>query len=201
MKHCSLCPICGDEKLHEVKKFVTRSSNGHEKRVPYHVSICSNCECETLTEKQALFNKRAMTDFYREADGLLTGSEIKQIRISLGLTQEDASKLFGGGKTAFTKYEKGDVTQSVAMDKLIRTAKAVPQAFEYLCAGCPENNVTTFNVLTTGNEQDNLTTFDTVIQVTGIPQQTRPSLFSAIKCFVGSKDYENNYYDSVIVAS
>ena len=38
------------------------------------------------------------------------------------LTQEEAAKVFGGGVNAFSKYERGEVTQSAAMDKLIRVA-------------------------------------------------------------------------------
>lgn len=137
MKHYSLCPICGDERLHETRSIVLREFEGFTKKVPYHASVCDSCGSETLTDQQATFNKRQMTDFYREADGLLTGNQIRAIREDLGLTQSEAAGYFGGGKNAFTKYENGDVTQSVAMDKLIRTAYAVPEAWTFLRSGCP----------------------------------------------------------------
>lgn len=137
MKRYSLCPICGDERLHETSRSILREFEGFRKEVPFHASVCDSCGSETLTDQQAIFNKRQMTDFYREADGLLTGCQIKAIRDDLRLTQAAASKVFGGGKNAFTKYENGDVTQSVAMDKLIRTAYAVPAAFDFLSNGCP----------------------------------------------------------------
>ncbi len=54
----------------------------------------------------------------KKSDGLLTSSEIYEARITLGLTQESASLVFGGGKNAFSKYERAEVSQSVAMDKL-----------------------------------------------------------------------------------
>jgi HTH-type transcriptional regulator/antitoxin MqsA len=92
-----------------------------------------------------------MTDFYREADGLLTGNQIKAIRDDLGLTQAEAAKVFGGGKNAFTKYENGDVTQSVAMDKLIRTAYAVPAALDFLRKGCPSVVTVEYNPLSIRN--------------------------------------------------
>ncbi|MEM6050489.1 type II toxin-antitoxin system MqsA family antitoxin [Erwinia sp. P7711] len=145
MKRYSLCPICGDESLHENHQYVLREFEGFKKQVEFHVSSCDSCGSETFTEKQATFNKRQMSDFYREADGLLTGRQIRCFREALGITQIAASKLFGGGKNAFTKYENGDVTQSVAMDKLIRTAYAIPAALEFLHQGCPDVAVVSYN--------------------------------------------------------
>lgn len=200
MKHYSLCPVCGDEKLHEVQRLVTRESEGYVKKVPFHASLCESCGCETLTEKQASFNKRAMTDFYREADGLLTGSQIKEIRRALNLTQAEASNIFGGGKNAFTKYENGDVTQSAAMDKLIRTASAVPQALDYLSAGCPEKHVTTLNVITSGIDLSEVTTFETIIQVIGNTSQPKPKLLGGSKFFGGERTCEMNNWESVFAA-
>lgn len=145
MKHYSLCPICGDEGLHETKTTILREFEGFKKEVPFHASVCASCGSETLTEQQAKFNKRQMTDFYRAADGLLTGSQIKAIRVDLKLTQPEAAAIFGGGKNAFTKYENGDVTQSSALDKLIRTAYSVPAAFNFLRQGCPSITAVEYN--------------------------------------------------------
>ncbi|MGC0823087.1 type II toxin-antitoxin system MqsA family antitoxin [Pantoea agglomerans] len=200
MKHYSLCPICGDEKLHEVQRLVTRKSDGYVKKVPFHASVCESCGCETLTERQALFNKRAMTNFYREADGLLTGEQIKYIRLALNLTQAEASTVFGGGKNAFTKYEKGDVTQSCAMDKLIRTANAVPEAFEYLSAGCPEKHINTINIITSGIDISDITTVETIIQVIGSAPQPRKSLLGSFRFFGSERNYETNAWENVLAA-
>jgi HTH-type transcriptional regulator/antitoxin MqsA len=40
--------------------------------------------------------------------------------------------LFGGDPVAFSKYEADDVTQSDAMDKLLRVVSFVPAVFAYL---------------------------------------------------------------------
>lgn len=137
MKRHSFCPVCGDEGLHEMKTTILREFEGFKKEVPFHASVCGSCGSETLTDQQAKFNKRQMTDFYRAANGLLTGSQIKAIRDDLHLTQSEAASIFGGGKNAFTKYENGDVTQSLALDKLIRTCYAVPAALKFLREDCP----------------------------------------------------------------
>lgn len=145
MKRYSLCPICGDEGLHETKTTILREFEGFKKEVPFHASVCESCGSEILTDQQAKFNKRQMADFYRSADGLLTGSQIKAIREDLNLTQAEAASTFGGGKNAFTKYENGDVTQSTALDKLIRTAYSVPAAFKFLRQGCPTVTAVEYN--------------------------------------------------------
>lgn len=152
MKRYSLCPICGDEGLHETKTTILREFEGFKKGVPFHASVCESCGSETLTDQQAKFNKRQMTDFYRAADGLLTGSQIRAIREDLHLTQTEAACVFGGGKNAFTKYENGDVTQSTALDKLIRTAYAVPAAFSFLRQGCPSVTAVEYNPIWTQGE-------------------------------------------------
>ncbi|NQE78540.1 type II toxin-antitoxin system MqsA family antitoxin [Pantoea ananatis] len=127
-----LCPICGEGLLHAKVVQKNREHKGFTKLVPMHMSVCDSCCMETATAAQLTQNKREMNEFYKEAQGLLTGNALKLKRKTLKLTQAQASLLFGGGPTAFAKYEAGDVTQSVAMDKLIRVASAIPEALDYL---------------------------------------------------------------------
>ena len=47
-------------------------------------------------------------------------SEIHKLRTALGLTQSAASKLFGGGVNAFSRYETGKVKPSRALLVLLR---------------------------------------------------------------------------------
>lgn len=51
---------------------------------------------------------------------------IKGIRTRLGLTQDEAGKLFGGGPRAFLKYEAGEVKPSAAMQRLLYCADKFP---------------------------------------------------------------------------
>src|SRR5699024_9109270 len=48
------------------------------------------------------------------------------VRKQFDLTQQGAALLFGGGTNAFSKYERGDVIQSVAMDRLLRLTSRLP---------------------------------------------------------------------------
>ena len=77
-------------------------------------------------------NHRRIADAKRYADGLLVGDEIRAIRTQFDLSQQEAAELFGGGVNAFSKYERGDVLQSVAMDRLLRATAFYPFLIEFL---------------------------------------------------------------------
>lgn len=88
--------------------------------------ICGECGADPVFEDQIRRNHARVADARRHADGLLTGREILTLRKSLGLSQQDASEVFGGGSNAFSKYERGEVVQSVAMDRLLRLVARYP---------------------------------------------------------------------------
>lgn len=96
------------------------------------LSKCGSCGMETITPSQSRVNKRTIIEAHKSALGLLTAAEIVQLRKQLGITQIEAAQLFGGGTNAFSKYENSAVTQSKAMDTLLRLARDVPAAAEYL---------------------------------------------------------------------
>ena len=54
------------------------------------------------------------------------------IRKRLGLTQAQAARLMGGGDNAFSKYERGEVTQSAAMNSVLLLLDAFPDGLEVL---------------------------------------------------------------------
>ena len=58
---------------------------------------------------------RALHRLKARAEGLLEPEEIRRIRKRLGLTQEAAGDLIGGGPRAFQKYESGDLLPSRAV--------------------------------------------------------------------------------------
>lgn len=114
------CVICGEGQLHARSGMQDVSYREHNGQIPYAYLECDLCGSETAGPIELRQNKRAMTDFKRSVDGLLTGAEIRQVRQRHSLTQVQAAGLFGGGPVAFSKYEAGDVTQSEAMDRLLR---------------------------------------------------------------------------------
>ncbi|MFS8083876.1 MAG: type II toxin-antitoxin system MqsA family antitoxin [Ginsengibacter sp.] len=115
-----LCPACGEGSLISHVGINEVEHEGVDGEVLMYYSVCDHCGSELAGPAEIQANKRAITFFRKKADGLLTGSEIRALRKSFELTQALAAELFGGGKVAFSRYENDDITQSTAMDSLLR---------------------------------------------------------------------------------
>ena len=133
MKNSILCPICAMGNLTHKQENEELCYKSKKKIIPLSYYICSHCGIEQSGRHELRDNKRAMNKFKKEVDGLLTGDEVKGIRENLGISQAEASKVFGGGPVAFSKYESDDVIQSEAMDKLIRISNKHESVFVELC--------------------------------------------------------------------
>ncbi len=112
--------------------------------------LCAACGADPIFEDQIRRNHLRVIDARRRADGLLTGAEIRALREHLGLTQKEASEVFGGGANAFSKYERGEVVQSVPMDRLLRLVDRYPPLLEDIkggnavCGLAPANQVSEY---------------------------------------------------------
>lgn len=127
-----MCPICGEGHLTgRVEKNLVEYK-GEKSELDMLYSVCSCCGSEQTSADQSRKNKRAMQAFKKQVDGLLTGGQIRELRERWRITQAQAARVFGGGPVAFAKYEADDVSQSEAMDKLLRLCSEVPEAFCYL---------------------------------------------------------------------
>ena len=126
------CPICEQGTLREIEEQSEVNYHGHTCHMPLLYSECDICGSETASAGQTRANKRAMMAFKKEVDGLLTGAQVRALRKRLGMSQEQAARVFGGGPVAFSKYEKDDVAQSEPMNNLLRLAAAFPFAVAWL---------------------------------------------------------------------
>lgn len=126
------CPICENGNLSSRIGKNTVSYKGQTHELDLHFSVCDFCGSEQSDAIQVRDNKRLMLAFKKRVDGLLIGAEVRALRLKLNLSQAEASKLFGGGPVAFSKYESDDVMQSEAMDKLLRLAGSMPSTLSHL---------------------------------------------------------------------
>lgn len=127
------CPICGSKNIEMQITSENFEYKGYEKTIDECEKIvCKDCEEAFFTNETSKRNEKIIRDFHREIDRLLTSDEISRIRTSLSFTQKDFGELLGGGPKAFAKYESGVLTQSRAMDNLIRMVDSVPGAIECL---------------------------------------------------------------------
>jgi HTH-type transcriptional regulator/antitoxin MqsA len=113
------CPLCNGTTI---KKIVDTpfEYKGKTTIIKQPQSYCEACNEGFLSHQDILATKKELADFRREQDGLLRSNEIKTIRKKIGLTQEKAAELFGGGVRAFHKYETGEIIQSKPLDTLLR---------------------------------------------------------------------------------
>ena len=129
MNICKKCSSNNVTQANEIENYKYKNSNYN---VLINYSLCNSCKREFLTKKQIIANEAIIREAKKKIDGLLNSDEIYSIRKKLDLTQIDASIIFGGGKNAFSKYERSEVTQSIAMDKLLRLASTDRYIFKKL---------------------------------------------------------------------
>jgi HTH-type transcriptional regulator/antitoxin MqsA len=144
------CAECGCLEFDIRKEADEFKRNGHAYTVTVEYSICRQCGEEIIFPEQIKRNDCLIRDAWRKIDGLLTASEIVELRNKLGLTQQEAAKIFGGGINAFSKYERSEVIQSIAMDKLMRLALNIPDVLIWLKqqAGLSTSNYDNIKVIT-----------------------------------------------------
>ncbi|HIE4322267.1 TPA: type II toxin-antitoxin system MqsA family antitoxin [Serratia marcescens] len=134
MSKTNVCPVCGAGHLTRQSVVEEITYKGVTKFYDHAYSVCDVCQVDQVGAEEMRMNKRSVIRLKKTIDGLLTGDEIRAIRKDWGITQDEASLIFGGGPKAFSKYETDDVVQSESMDKLVRTAAKFPLVFSDLCA-------------------------------------------------------------------
>lgn len=141
-----LCPVCGEGHLVEHTHARDAELEGYSYVVKgLRHSLCDHCGEDITTPDQSRYNKRAIIEARnravaeRDRAQRLSPTDILRIRKTLGLTQVQAARVFGGGPNAFGKYENAEVGPSDGMEKLLRLAEEVPEARVWLLrrAGLP----------------------------------------------------------------
>jgi len=119
MNPMTSCPICGGNLVAQVQK-VPFTYKGKTIELDQTGEFCQSCQEGFLNPAQSRLSDPALKAFHNEVDGLLTPNQIKAVRKGLHLTQAEASRLFGGGPMAFSKYERGEISHSRALDIVLR---------------------------------------------------------------------------------
>lgn len=112
---------------------------GQRLPVTFLFSRCTNCGDECVYPAHIQENEAAVKRAKQEFDGLMSPAEMQAARLQMGLTQEQAAQIFGGGRNAFSKYERGEVTQSQAMDTLIKVCLSHPEILQELKESNPNS--------------------------------------------------------------
>jgi HTH-type transcriptional regulator/antitoxin MqsA len=94
--------------------------------------LCGRCG-EVFLELPAveLIQKEAVRRS-KQARGLLTPDEIRDLRRSLGMSQAAFENLLGTGPKTVVRWEAGTVFQTATADRLMRVVRDLPQAVDAL---------------------------------------------------------------------
>lgn len=109
-----ICPNTG-AAMHRSVRPLTLTYKGHSITFDMPGWYCDDCDEGIHTGKDMKISDRMLNLLKVRTEGLLEAKEIQRIRKKLGLSQEAAGKLIGGGPRAFQKYESGDLLPSRAV--------------------------------------------------------------------------------------
>jgi HTH-type transcriptional regulator/antitoxin MqsA len=93
---------------------------------------CDECDESIHTGEDMKVSDRALNRLKATTEGLPLPEDIKRIRTKLGLTQEAAGELIGGGPRAFQKYEAGDLLPSRAIGSALALLDRDPAGLSVL---------------------------------------------------------------------
>ncbi|HLA36562.1 MAG TPA: type II TA system antitoxin MqsA family protein [Rhodocyclaceae bacterium] len=130
MEAKKLCVACGNEEMTFDTRDLEFSHHGRSTlvtRVPGW--FCPHCG-EAYLEDQGRY-AQAVADFARKVDAEET-AYVRTVRKKLGLRQSDAGKLFGGGASAFSDYERGKTQPHKSTVLLLRLLDKHPELLKEL---------------------------------------------------------------------
>jgi HTH-type transcriptional regulator / antitoxin MqsA len=95
---------------------------------------CDESDESIHTGEDMKVSDRVLNRLKATTERLPLPEEIKRIRTKLGLTQEAAGELIGGGPRAFQKYEAGDLLPSRAISSALALLDRDPKGLSVLRA-------------------------------------------------------------------
>lgn len=114
-----LCPVCGSELKKETRKQTATYKN---RKYSYKQTgdWCDECGNAFFNPEELNKSRKERTDKKRKIGKMLTSRQIRKFRKEFELTQSEASLIFGGGPMVFTKYERGEISQTKSTDMLMK---------------------------------------------------------------------------------
>lgn len=123
------CPLCKEGVLHNGTKTVTQNYKGHSYLSEAKGAFCDHCADGFIEFDEA--EEMAWLAFRDRIDAA-EAAELARIRKKLKLTQLEAAQLAGGGKNAFSRYERGQAKPVAAVLNLFRLLDKHPDLIKEL---------------------------------------------------------------------
>jgi len=115
--HGRRCPVCSEGTLHDGARRYTADYRGEEFSADQAGAYCDNCG-DGIVFHDPTFDQK-WDDFRAKVDKE-QAEELAALRADLGITQEVASRISGGGHNAFSRYERQEAQPVIGVLKLFR---------------------------------------------------------------------------------
>lgn len=122
----SRCPVCGQGDVVRDTWQEEFEHRGDILSYEHVEAYCNSCGSLLQTPEIIRENMRRKQEAKNSYSSILVGDEILSFRESFYLSQKTAAELFGGGPTAFPKYEANQISHNRSMDNLIRLCMKEP---------------------------------------------------------------------------
>ncbi len=115
--------------LRDGSKIVTQDYKGHTYQAQLLGAFCDNCD-----EAILIYDAKEESAWlaFRDQVDAQAASDLEGIRKRLKLTQAQAAKLAGGGKNAFSRYERGQAKPVAAVINLFKLLDKHPDLIKEL---------------------------------------------------------------------
>jgi HTH-type transcriptional regulator/antitoxin MqsA len=121
------CPACGGEMTRAIQDLAYTYKGMHLTIPAIDALACNTCgEVLFATPADGVRYDRAIRA-HIAAVNLDCTPDLRAIRKKLKLTQAEAGRIFGGGVTAFSRYERGEVKPPVALVKFFQVLDRHPE--------------------------------------------------------------------------
>ena len=120
MEKKMFCPKCDKtQPVTTIQRQETFTVRDEKVSVLSELNVCSVCKEEFATTEQEEENVRKAYDEYRRENGLLTHSEVRDVRVQYGLSQTAFSRWLGWGDVTIHRYESGSLQDAVHNEALL----------------------------------------------------------------------------------
>jgi len=133
IRYTHICPFCEEGNAVEVE-YSTRIKLGRRMVLIEGLkkAVCEFCASESIPNVFIDSNLALINQAGDDCRGAVSAGMLRALREDWSLTQVDASKLFGAGKSSFAKWESGQAKISTPAALLIQAAMNVPGVIPYL---------------------------------------------------------------------
>lgn len=126
------CHVCNKGVLSQKTKPQVFTYKGKSVALAQPGLWCDSCEEGVLSGDDIAKTEKLLMSSNQKLMGLLRPEEIRYIRKEiLKLSQEEAGRIFGGGKNGFSRYERGETKPLLAVSNLLKMFERHPEDFKY----------------------------------------------------------------------